>query len=108
MGTNSYNEKATVNGEGPVDVVKIGKSKAKGSIDITLPAGTTKVNFYAVSWNNETATLSFMMGGEEVGFQAMDYYTFNTPMPLPSDMTITVTTQENARAILWGIKAITE
>ena len=127
LGTNSYNEKATVNGEGPVDVVKIGKSKAKGSIDITLPAGTTKVNFYAVSWNNETATLSFMMGGEEVGFQAIaknagaansqpytftvtesDYYTFNTPMPLPSDMTITVTTQENARAILWGIKAITE
>ena len=127
LGTNSYNEKATVNGEGPVDVVKIGKSKAKGSIDITLPAGTTKVNFYAVSWNNETATLSFMMGGEEVGIQAIaknagaansqpytftvtesDYYTFNTPMPLPSDMTITVTTQENARAILWGIKAITE
>ena len=97
LGTNSYNEKATVNGEGPVDVVKIGKSKAKGSIDITLPAGTTKVNFYAVSWNNETATLSFMMDGEEVESQAIaknagaansqpytltvtesDYYTFNS------------------------------
>ena len=127
LGPNSYNEEATVNGEGPVDVVKIGKSKTKGSIDITIPSGTTQVNFYAVSWNSETATLSFVMNGQEVAFQSIaknagaansqpytftvtesDYYTFKTPMPLSTDMTITVTTQENARAILWGIKAVSE
>lgn len=127
LGPNSYNEEATVNGEGPVDVVKIGKSKTKGSIDITIPSGTTQVNFYAVSWNSETATLSFVMNGKEVASQSIaknagaansqpytftvtesDYYTFKTPMPLPTDMTITVTTQENARAILWGIKAVSE
>ena len=127
LGPNSYNEEATVNGEGPVDVVKIGKSKTKGSIDITIPSGTTQVNFYAVSWNNETATLSFVMNGQEVASQSIaknagaansqpytftvtesDYYTFKTPMPLSTDMTITVTTQENARAILWGIKAVSE
>ena len=104
-----------------------GKSKTKGSIDITIPSGTTQVNFYAVSWNSETATLSFVMNGKEVASQSIaknagaansqpytftvtesDYYTYKTPMPLPTDMTITVTTQENARAILWGIKAVSE
>ena len=103
LGKNSYNEKATVNGEGPVDVVKIGKSDTKGSIDITIPSGTTQVNFYAVSWNDETATLSFVMNGQEVASQSIaknagaansqpytftvtesDYYTFKTPMPLPN------------------------
>ena len=71
LGPNSYNEEATVNGEGPVDVVKIGKSKTKGSIDITIPSGTTQVNFYAVSWNSETATLSFVMNGKEVASQSI-------------------------------------
>ena len=50
LGTNAFSEKATVNGVADVPVLKIGSSKKAGSATLKIPAGTTKVSFYGVTW----------------------------------------------------------
>lgn len=127
LGESSYSETATINGQGPVDVLKLGTSKKTGFAYITIPAGTTSVEFYAVAWNNTTETLSFEIEGTQFGTQEVqgnegaannqpytitvtddDHYVVNSPMPAPTEMEVKVTTAEQGRVILWGIKAITE
>lgn len=127
LGESSYSETATINGQGPVDVLKLGTSKKTGFAYITIPAGTKSVEFYAVAWKGSTATLSFEIAGTQFGTQEVqgnegaantqpytitvtddDRYVVNSPMPAPTEMEVKVTTAEQGRVILWGIKAITE
>lgn len=127
LGESSYSETATINGQGPVDVLKLGTSKKTGFAYITIPAGTKSVEFYAVAWKGTTATLSFEIAGTQFGTQEVkgndgasgnptytitvtddDRYVVNSPMPAPTEMEVKVTTAEQGRVILWGIKAITE
>lgn len=125
LGENSYSDQATVNKVKNVSVLKLGKSSAAGSATITLPKGTTKLNYYGVSWKAKAATLSIKVSDTENYTQALatnegasnnspytitvsssDYYTFNLPAALTEDTTITVTTSgSNYRVILFGIKA---
>ena len=66
-GTNqSYSEKATVNGVANVAVLKLGTGKATGSSELTLPAGSTSLTFYALSWNGKPSKLVFKNGDTEV------------------------------------------
>ena len=128
-GTNAYVDGvATVNGVSDVYTLKLGTSKAYGEATITLPAGTTKVNYYAVAWKNTPSKLEFSVGGTVVGTQVIaanagatsvspytmtvadsDYYTFTLPAALEAETVVTVKTAETGyRAIIFGIQAVVE
>lgn len=124
LGTNAFSEKATVNGVEDVPVLKIGSSKKAGSATLKIPAGTTKVSFYGVTWKGKTATLKASVGETQVATQELtanqgatgnapykltvedtDKYTITLPAKLAADTDVTVTTTTNARAILFAIRA---
>lgn len=124
LGTNAYSEKATINGVEDVSVLKIGSSKKAGSATLKIPAGTTKVSFYGVTWKGKTATIKALVGETQVATQELtanegasgnapykltvedtDKYTITLPAKLEADTDVTVTTTTNARAILFAIRA---
>lgn len=124
LGTNAYSEKATINDVEGVAVLKIGSSKKAGSATLKIPAGTTKVSFYGVTWKGKTATIKASVGETQVATQALtanegatgnapykltvedtDKYTITLPAKLEADTDVTVTTTTNARAILFAIRA---
>lgn len=124
LGTNAYSDKATINGVEDVPVLKIGTSKNAGTATLKIPAGTTKVSFYGVTWKGKTATLKASVGETQVATQALtandgatgnapykltvedtDKYTITLPAKLEADTDVTVTTTTNARAILFAIRA---
>lgn len=116
---------ATVNGVADVFTLKLGTSKLNGEATITLPAGTTKVSYYAVGWKNTPAELQFSVGENVVGTQAIaandgatgnapytmtvtdsDRYTITLDAALTADTLVTVKTLGTKyRAILFGIQA---
>ena len=115
---------ATVNGVADVYTLKLGTSKKYGEATVTLPAGTTKVDYYAVAWKGNPSKLEFSIGGTVVGTQVLaandgatsvspytitvadsDHYTFNLPSALEAETVVTVKTIETGyRAILFGIQ----
>ena len=124
LGTNAYSEKATINDVEGVAVLKIGSSKKAGSATLKIPAGTTKVSFYGVTWKGKTATIKASVGETQVATQDLtanegatgnapykltvedtDKYTITLPAKLEADTDVTVTTTTNARAILFAIRA---
>lgn len=124
LGTNAFSEKATINDVEDVPVLKIGSSKKAGSATLKIPAGTTKVSFYGVTWKGKTATLKASVGETQVATQALtanqgatgnapykltvedsDKYTITLPAKLEANTDVTVTTTTNARAILFAIRA---
>lgn len=124
LGTNAFSEKATINDVEDVPVLKIGSSKKAGSATLKIPAGTTKVSFYGVTWKGKTATLKASVGETQIATQALtanqgatgnapykltvedsDKYTITLPAKLEADTDVTVTTTTNARAILFAIRA---
>lgn len=124
LGTNAFSEKATINGVADVPVLKIGSSKKAGSATLKIPAGTTKVSFYGVTWKGKTATIKASVGETQVATQELtanqgatgnapykltvedtDKYTITLPAKLEADTDVTVTTTTNARAILFAIRA---
>lgn len=124
LGTNAFSEKATINDVEDVPVLKIGSSKKAGSATLKIPAGTTKVSFYGVTWKGKTATLKASVGETQVATQDLaandgatgnapykltvedtDKYTITLPAKLEADTDVTVTTTTKARAILFAIRA---
>lgn len=61
----AYTEEAKVNGES-VSVIKLGSSSASGEATLNVPAGTSKITFYAVSWKDKPSTLTLSAGGAEI------------------------------------------
>ena len=61
LGFVAYN--TNVNGEENVATLKLGKSDNYGEGTVTLPAGTTKVTYYAVAWKDNPSKLEFSVGG---------------------------------------------
>ena len=124
----AYAEKATINGNANVDVLKLGTSDVVGTAKITIPAGTTKVSFYGVAWNGKSGKLTASVGGTQVYEQALasnagasnkspytitvadtDYYEMALPAPCEADTVVDLSTVSGAtRVILWGIKAHAE
>lgn len=124
LGTNAFSEKATINDVADVPVLKIGSSKKAGSATLKIPAGTTKVSFYGVTWKGKTATLKASVGETQVATQDLaandgatgntpykltvedtDKYTITLPAKLEADTDVTVTTTTKVRAILFAIRA---
>lgn len=103
-------------------MLKLGTSKKIGKATLPLPAGTTKLTFYAVSWKDKPSKLVFKAGDtevESVAPAANDGLANNSPYTLtvtdsdkyeitiPSGATsLTVETSgSNTRAALFGIVA---
>ena len=116
---------AAVNGVEGVATLKLGTSKLYGEGTVTLPAGTTKVSYYAVAWKNNPAKLEFSVDGTVLGTQEIaandgatsnspytitvadsDHYTITLPAALTAETTVTVKTVETGfRAIIFGVVA---
>ena len=117
-----------VNGVQNVANLKLGTSSKYGEGKVTLPAGTTKVSFYAVAWKDTPAKLEFSVAGTVVGTQEIaandaatsqapynltvtdsDYYTVTLPAALDAATEVTVKTVETVetgyRAIIFGVQA---
>lgn len=133
LGTNAYDntsdgsskQSAVVNGEQVSNLLKLGTSKVAGEATVTVPAGTTKVSFYGLSWKGKAATCVIKFGGTELFKKELtandgvannppytitvtdaDKYTIDLGTALAADTTVTVTTDgANTRIILFGIKA---
>jgi uncharacterized protein YdeI (BOF family) len=134
LGSNSYDktssgnssQNAVVNGVAVSNLLKLGKSSAGGTATVNIPAGTTKVGFYACAWSNNNATvLTCNVGGQDVTFNLIansgatgnptytltltesDYYTVDIPSGVTT-MTMSTTGSSNCRALVIGLKAVTE
>ena len=127
LGSNAYDDGvAIINGVEDQKVLKIGSSKAAGSLTFTVPAGSTKVTAYAIAWKGNATTLEFKIEDQVVGTQEIaandgatgnspytitvadsDKYTLDLGSALSADTQVTVTTAADAktRAIFFGVKA---
>jgi RPA family protein len=125
LGTNASTQEATVNGTAGVSVLKLGTSKAAGEATLSVPKGTKKVTFYAVSWNNKPTKLVAKVGDTEIysvdpaanagannnspytlTVASSDRYTMDLGSALEADTEVTVTTSgTNTRVIIFAIKA---
>ena len=124
--TGNSSQNAVVNGVTVSNLLKLGKSSAGGTATVNIPAGTTKVGFYACAWSNNNATvLTCNVGGQDVTFTLRansgatgnptytltlteaDYYTVDIPSGVTT-MTVSTTGTANCRALIIGLKAINE
>lgn len=124
--TNAYTDnKVNVNKVEGVANLKLGKSTAFGEGNVTLPAGTTKVTYYAVGWSGKSAKLEFSVGGTAVATQEVaanagatgngpyeitvtdsDKYVINLGAALEAETVVTVKTIETGyRAFIFGVVA---
>ena len=135
LGTKAYSEKATINGNSDISVLKLGTGSLTGDATVVIPAGATKVGFYGVAWKGKTGTLtasSELAGGKffEQTFVSndgaanqspytmtvsdeTDYYEIDVVAllgtPCPMDLPVTLSTAENAyRVIIFGLNYYTE
>ena len=125
LGTNAYSQDATVNGTEGVSVLKLGTSSKVGDATLSIPKGTTKVTFYAVSWTNKPTKLVAKVGDSEIysvepavnsgatgnptytlTVASSDKYTMDLGSALEADTEVKVTTSgTNTRVIIFAIKA---
>lgn len=128
LGESAYDEAALINGAtDETPILKLGTSKLQGTATFTVPAGTKKIGFYAVAWNNETTTLTFTGTGVSatvtpaaqsalsnqspysLTISDEDYYTVD--VNAEADVTITVATgteSKKFRAVIFGLNAVNE
>ena len=128
LGEKAYDEAALINGAtDETPILKLGTSDLQGTATFTVPAGTKKIGFYAVAWNNETTTLTFTGTGVSatvtpaaqsalsnkspysLTISDKDYYTVD--VNAEADVTITVATgtvKKTCRAVIFGLNAVNE
>ena len=115
----------TVNGVSVDNMLKLGTGSLTGDAILHIPAGTKKIGFYCIAWNNKKANVKFSINGTEVATIApksnagannnppytitvtsADYY--EVEMPSTEAAEVKVETLENSagRAIFIGLKAI--
>lgn len=123
IGTRAYDHKGNINGEENISVLKLGTSSKNGDATFTIPAGTEKIGFYAVSWNGENCSMTFTInGGAEqtinpapnsglkenspytMEVSTSDYYTID--VNVNEETTIKVQTGGDHRGAIFGINSI--
>ena len=126
--SSAYTEKADINGgEEKVDVLKLGTSSKSGFATIAVPAGTTKIGFYAVSWKDQPATLAIKDANSVIATVApqanegassnqpytivadeeADYYEIELNAAADTEYTL-FTAGKNKRVIIWGLNCYDE
>ena len=119
--TSSGNSKqsATINGESVDNLLKLGSSSKAGTATLHIPAGVSRVGFYAVCWKGQTTEIEF--SGATVSPVPVNDNTGATGNP-PYTMTVTqddyyvidVNTSEaldlgvtaSKRIVIWGINPV--
>jgi hypothetical protein len=124
----SYSEKATVNGQSNISVLKLGTSSVVGSATYKIPAGTKKIGFYGVAWNGKVGKLKVTNGTTELYNGSLksntgaanntpytmtvsedDYYEIVLDSAVTEETTIKVETLTSAtRVVLFGINTYTK
>jgi hypothetical protein len=124
----SYSEKATVNGQSNISVLKLGTSSVVGSATYKIPAGTKKIGFYGVAWNGKAGKLKVTNGTTELYNGSLksntgaanntpytmtvsedDYYEIVLDSAVTEETTIKVETLTSAtRVVLFGINTYTK
>lgn len=130
-GANSYDDTATLEGALVDPILKLGKSNYGGEATLTIPAGTKKIAFYSVAWKAKSPTITFKSGetvlytctpaaqenASNTGPYSLeltdaDYHVFD--FATDAEVTITVNSGDTAtknkgeRALIIGLKALTE
>ena len=105
--------------------VKLGTSSKAGSFNVTLPAGTTKLDFWGIGWNGKDGALKITVGEQSANFTVKknsgannnspytvtitdeDKYTLTLDAALAEDTDIKIETTSTtaARAFLFGMVA---
>ena len=128
LGEKAYDEAALINGAtDETPILKLGTGDLQGTATFTVPAGTKKIGFYAVAWNKETTTLTFIGTGVSatvtpaaqsalsnkspysLTISDKDYYTVD--VNAEAEVTITVATgteKGTCRAVIFGLNAVNE
>lgn len=119
--TSSGNSKqsATINGESVDNLLKLGSSSKAGTATLHIPAGVSRVGFYAVCWKGQTTEIEF--SGATVSPVPVNDNSGATGNP-PYTMTVTeddyyvidVNTSEaldlgvtaSKRIVIWGINPV--
>lgn len=118
-GTNAWNDIEAIIDEASYNTIKMGTAKAGGTWLLTVPAGTTELSFYAVSWKGKSCKLSIeggnatpasidLVANEGVSGNgpftivpaATDYYTVALS-GITADTELTFTTDQ--RCVIWGV-----
>ncbi len=122
----AYTESATINNVPEVKILKLGTGSVAGTSSITIPAGTSKIGFYALSWNGKPATLALKLGDEVIGSveppanegvansspytvleeDELCYFEITVNAVEEAVYTLTVTSS-NKRVIIWGLNYYT-
>lgn len=128
----SYDEKVKIDNQ-EYPALKLGTSKLVGSATMVIPAGTTKISFYAYAWSGKTSKLSFKVGDTTIGKEltlkgnsgcnknspytlvnvtdsdkyTIDVTALNGGKVLDKDVTVTAVSSKatDFRAIIFAIKA---
>lgn len=136
LGTNAYDctsegtnaQTATVNGVAVSNLLKLGTGSKVGDATLHVPAGTAKIGFYCVAWNNRTAQAKFSVAGTElktispasntgaagippytsITVTDSDYYEIEMPSKDAVDVKVETLDPANGRVLLIGLKAISE
>lgn len=117
--TSSSKQSATINGESVDNLLKLGSSSKVGTATLHIPAGVSRVGFYAVCWKGQTTEIEF--SGATVSPVPVNDNTGATGNP-PYTMTVTeddyyvidVNTSEaldlgvtaSKRIVIWGINPV--
>lgn len=115
-GTNAYAEQEATINEQAVKVYKLSTSSKPGDATITVPAGTTKIGFYALGWKGATGTV-VTIGDKTITVDGNDGVTGNAPYTItvedPSAIYYTVEVTPGdvkvscpARVIFWGLNPV--
>ena len=125
LDSSAYSETASINGTADVPLLKLGTGSLLGKATLTLPAGSTFLRFYALSWNNKPATLVVKANGAEVatikpavnsgvantapytitGVSDSDRYTVT--FPATTTLTVETTDASNTRVVIFAAIATT-
>lgn len=136
LGKNAYDntssgsskQTATVNGVAVANLLKLGKGSEAGDATIHIPAGTSKVGFYAMSWKNTPAEVKITMGGNSMTINppanpgatgnppytitlasdGSDYFEIAVPTSDAVDVKVETTNPSAGRVVFIGLKAIAE
>lgn len=97
------------------DAIKCGTGKVKGAMQVTVPAGATKLHFHAFGWKGETVTIS--VAGESFTIASDNGVSNNTPFTLTTaagsyysvdvtgGATVTIAATAGNRFVVWGVNA---
>ena len=120
LGESAYDETAVLNDSEEIPVLKIGTDAKSGTANVAVPAGATKIGFYAVSWNERPAAVLVQKDGKSVnvfnapvneGAAGSSPFVLNVEnpalcyfeMPVQESSSYTFTTTGDTRVIIWGL-----